>query len=263
MLVQVEKEGLILLSAPDLEESAGVVVAFTDRRGGSSAGPCQGLNLSYNVGDSRASVAANREEVARAIDVPVTRWVLGMQVHGRAVAQVSGADAGRGGADHVAGIPRTDALLTRTPGVALAVLTADCVPLILVAPDAPAVAVVHAGWRGTLAGIAAAGAKALARCAGCEPPGVLVFIGPHIGPCCMEVGSDIASRFASEFGSEAVSGRNLDLAEACAAQMAAVGVSRSNMFGGDKCTRCSDDYFSHRRDERCGRQGAFVAIKGD
>lgn len=262
MLERVERGGLSLVSATELERSAGVLVAFTGRHGRTSTGSCQGLNLSYNVGDSRRSVDANRESVAGAIGVPPARWVLGIQVHGTAVARVGQADSGRGGTDHAAGLPRTDALVTRTPRIALAVLTADCVPILLVAPDAPAIAAVHAGWRGVLAGIPGAGARELTRCAGGDIGGAVALIGPHIGRCCMEVGDDIASAFEREFSSEVVAGRKLDLAAACASQLEGAGISPENIHVWAECTKCSEEYFSHRRDEGCGRQGAFVSIAG-
>ncbi|HEY5494873.1 MAG TPA: polyphenol oxidase family protein [Candidatus Anoxymicrobiaceae bacterium] len=260
MLERLERGGLSVVSAPPLQRSAGIVIAFTSRLGGTSRGPFEGLNLSYNVGDLRSSVDANREMVAGAIGVPVTRWVLGMQVHGTAVARVGQADRGRGGTDHAGGVPRTDALVTRTAGIALAVLTADCVPILLVIPDAPAVAAVHAGWRGVLAGIPRVGAQELARCAGGDLGGALAFIGPHIGGCCMVVGDDIASAFESEFGADVVAGRKLDLGAACAYQLERAGIPPGNMYRQGDCTMCSGDYFSHRRDTGCGRQGAFVAI---
>ena len=261
MLEKIEQAGLTVVTAPELERSAGIVVAFTGRRGGVSDGPFESLNLSYAVGDQRRSVDDNREAVARAIGVPLARWVLGMQVHGTAVARVGQADLGRGGMDHASGIPRNDALVTLTPGMALAVLTADCLPIVLVAPDVPAVGVVHAGWRGVLAGIPRAGAEALSRCAGGDMAGSVAMIGPHIGPCCMEVDADLASTFAREFGAGVVEGRFLDLAAACASQLEGVGIPPGNIYNSDECTMCTDDYFSHRRDAGCGRQGAFAAIR--
>jgi len=155
VLERVERGGLQILSVPGLEEEFGVRAAFTSRLGGSSSGTFHGLNLSYNVGDRPELVAANREKVARALCVPVGRWVLGRQVHGTAVARVGCVEAGRGAFDHRSGIPRADALMTTTPGLLAGVLTADCVPIIVLEPSTPSIAVVHAGWRGVLAGIAA------------------------------------------------------------------------------------------------------------
>ncbi|HEY5526580.1 MAG TPA: polyphenol oxidase family protein [Candidatus Anoxymicrobiaceae bacterium] len=255
--------GVQVLSVPGLEEESGVRVAFTSRLGGSSSGTLGSLNLSYNIDDRPDLVAANREAVAQALGVPVRRWVLCRQVHGTAVADAGWLDAGRGAFDHRSGLPRTDALVTAVPGLLVGVLTADCVPLILVEPSTPSVAVVHAGWRGVLAGIALRAAFRLAVRSGVGAGNFVALIGPHIGPCCLEVGADVASMFRSEFGNGIVAGKErqtLDLRAATKKQLLSAGLKKSNVIDTGTCTACSGDYFSFRRDGVCGRQGAFAAV---
>lgn len=265
MLERVERGALALIASPGLEAEKGISIAFTGRRGGRGSGPYADLNISYNVGDDRSVVASNRGVVSSALEMPEADWVLCQQVHGTAVADVGLLEKGRGALDHWSALARTDALVTTQQGIALGVLTADCVPLILVDPGLPAIAVVHAGWRGVLSGIAVRGLERLVKRSGGAPGGILAFIGPHIGPCCMDVGDDVAAMFSGEFGDPAVAGtegrHTLDLAAACKQQLARSGVKRANIFEARVCTACSDEHFSFRRDPVCGRQMAVACIR--
>jgi YfiH family protein len=146
-----------------------------------------------------------------------------------------------------------DALFTDRPGVILSVRTADCYPVLLAATNARAVAVVHAGWRGTAAEIVARTVEKLRALAGAGD--VLAAIGPGIGKCCYQVGEDVARRFGqSEAGF-------LDLAEVNRKQLFAVGVEQVEITGG--CTRCQEErYHSYRRDgEAAGRMISFIGIR--
>ncbi len=225
------------------------------------------LNLSYNVGDEKGRVDSNRLALAEAAGVPLSRWILPRQVHGAASALVGLLEAGRGSRDFLSGIPRTDALVTRTTGLALAVLTADCVPLIMVDLTRRMVGVVHAGWRGVYAGTPAAAYSMLTEGGG-EGGQVLVFIGPHIRSCCMEVGEELKEAFERKYGVGVVptsdtGAPHLDLETACVLQLGALGVPRSDIFTTGECTACSQGYFSYRNSGgRCGRQGALTAMTG-
>ena len=265
MLDRIRLNGLDLLVAGELSQR-GVMVAFTGREGGSSSGPYSSLNLSYDVGDTRADVTANRLAVAGAIGVPLDRWVTGRQVHGACVSEVGPLEVGRGARDYASGIPRTDGLVSVVAGVALGVLTADCLPVVMVAGHGRAVAVAHAGWRGVLAGTAAVAMRALAKRSACPMEEILVFIGPHIGFCCMEAGGELADLFRRRF-EEGVTrrgeggGRFVDLERACELQLLGAGASPGNIFGSRTCTACSQSYFSFRGSGgECGRQGGFAAL---
>lgn len=264
MLERVTRRGLEMLVAPDIEER-GLLVAFTGREGGVSSGPFSSLNLSYNVGDDRHAVSANRRRVSESLGIPLEAWILPQQVHGRSIAVTGQLEMGRGAEDHASGMPRTDGLVTVLRGVAIGVLTADCLPVAMVAPSGPGVSVAHAGWRGVLAGIVATAARKLAECTDSPLAELLVFIGPHIGPCCMETDSDVADRFLRTFGQKvirpSVGGKSLiDLESAVELQLCAAGIEKKNIFGAGACTLCGRGYFSHRASSTCGRQGGFAAV---
>jgi purine-nucleoside/S-methyl-5'-thioadenosine phosphorylase / adenosine deaminase len=150
---------------------------------------------------------------------------------------------------------RCDGLWSDRPGQAMALLTADCLPLTLArANGTPGLAVLHVGWRGLLNGIVAAGARALGR----GP--LAAAIGPGIGPCCYEVGEEVAAPYRERFGEDVLHGRNLDLAEAAERALRAAGVRSVERTG--HCTACEPAlFFSHRRDRGVtGRQGVVAVI---
>jgi YfiH family protein len=225
---------------------------FTTRRGGGSEPPFDSLNLGGAVGDDPARVAANWGLVERETGLGFARV---RQVHGARVVRLD------------APTPpalEADAIVSRTPGVAACVSVADCVPVLLADPETGAVAAVHAGWRGTIARVAAAAVRALAEEAGAPAARLLAVVGPAIGPCCYEVSPELARRFASEIGGDAVrDGRApaLDLWTANAAVLRAAGVAAERIDALRRCTSCERDaFFSHRRDAgRTGRQMAFIA----
>jgi YfiH family protein len=147
-----------------------------------------------------------------------------------------------------------DALIENTPGAVVAVKTADCIPVLLVDERHRAVAAVHAGWRGTVAGVVDRAIEAMGREFGTEPSDLLAAIGPGIGKCCYEVGPEVAAQFGE-------SGRTrIDLAEANRKKLAELGVARVDVAG--LCTQCGvDEFHSWRRDkERAGRLYSFIGI---
>ncbi len=272
MLDRIALGGIDVLAAGELLER-GVVVAFTGREGGVSTGACSSLNLSYDVGDAPGDVTANRLLVSRALGAPLERWVVGRQVHGARVSVAGPLEVGRGARDFLSGLPRTDALVTGQPDCALCVLTADCLPVVMVATGGAcgrAVAVAHAGWRGALGGATAAALRALAGFAVCPPGEILVFMGPHIRSCCMEVGEDVGADFVRRFGDTVTrpdddTGKTfLDMERACELQLLEAGVSAGNIFGSGTCTCCGEGHFSFRASGgTCGRQGGFAAVLGE
>jgi YfiH family protein len=160
------------------------------------------------------------------------------------------AGAGRSGA-----LGTGDALLENTPGAVVAVKTADCVPLLLVDPDHRAVAAVHAGWRGTVAGIPKIAVAALGAKFGSRAGDLHAAIGPAIGECCYEVGPEVAAQFGVE-------GRaHIDLAEQVRLQLEAAGVSRQRIYMAGLCTKCRTEFHSFRRDgEAAGRLYSYAGI---
>jgi polyphenol oxidase len=158
-----------------------------------------------------------------------------------------------------------DGLVTNRPALALAVKTADCVPILLADPVQHAVAAIHAGWRGTLAGIAAAGVAALEAHFGSQPRNVLAAFGPSIGPCCFEVGPDVSVLFRDTFPDWHIPvGRTrLDLREANRLFLTRAGVPESQIATHAPCTCCGgEEFYSWRRDRHKGqRMFAVIAIR--
>ncbi len=221
------------------------VAAFSTRVGGVSAAPFDTLNLGRLTGDAPEHVAENRTRLSVEVGAEADKLCFGRQVHG---ARVRRADAqGKPG----------DGVWTDEPARPLLVFTADCVPVALARANGrtPAVAALHVGWRGLLAGIVAGGAAALGG------GRLTAALGPAIGPCCYEVGADVSEPFRARFGAGVVRDGKLDLWSAIEHALRAAGAVQVSRI--DLCTACSPDlFFSHRRDgERTGRQGlvAYVA----
>ena len=229
-------------------EVEGYEVVFTTRVGGVSKGPYASLNLGRKSGDEPARADENRRIACAAIGADVQQLALNFQVHSTRV--LPAAPAMRG--EHA------DGLWTEEPGLPILAMSADCLPIALVRANAakPAIAVLHAGWRGLLAGIAAEGAAALGD------GELLAAIGPAIGPCCYEVGEEVAAPFRERFGDDVVREGRLDLWTSAERALRAAGVERVERV--DRCTACEPEtFFSHRRDKgRTGRQGVIAYVAG-
>ena len=192
---------LTLLTWPALDAS-GAAAAVTARSGGVSSGPYASLNLSLSVGDDPRCVLANRRRLAASFGASPADFVFAGQVHQAAVRVVGEPDRGRGAFSLEDAIPGTDALVTTSPAVVLAILTADCVPIVLHDPVAGVLACVHAGWRGTAAGVAAAAVAAM-QALGSRPSDVIAGIGPAIAAARYQVGPDVCQAVTRAFGSAA------------------------------------------------------------
>ena len=157
----------------------------------------------------------------------------------------------------------TDGVYTGEAGLALGVLTADCVPLAIAVPGSGMVAMLHAGWRGTIADIAGIALREMAGGRGLDLADVRVVMGPAISRCCYEVDEGRARLFVEKYGrrSGVVSGGKeyrLDLLRANHINLRKAGVKDANISSTDRCTCCEGRYFSYRRDGETGRQGAYV-----
>ena len=226
----------------------GYEVAFTTRVGGVSEGPFASLNLGRKSGDDVARADQNRRIACDAVGADVEKLALNFQVHSDRVLKAAAGMRGE----------HADGLWTDEPGLPILAMSADCLPVVVarVDTDEPGVAVLHVGWRGLLAGILAAGARALGG-------GTLAAaIGPGIGPCCYEVGEEVAAPFRERFGGQVVRGNRLDLWTSAELALHRAGVERVDRF--DRCTCCEPEtFFSHRRDAgRTGRQGVIAYVAG-
>ncbi len=242
---------------------------FTDATGLAGTVGIDEGNLSYGVATSPRTVSENRARLSASLGIG-TDWFEARQVHGSSVVDVDGtfpppgSSAEPGGfrsAPREGDLPEADALLTTRAGRPLAIFTADCVPLVLGALEPPTLAVVHAGWRGLLAGVVEAAATAVRRKSGRLD---FAVAGPAIGPCCYSVDDERAGAFASRFGSSAVreAAGTLDLHAAVFAALASTGASPVVVQSLGPCTACSERLFSFRRDgDRAGRQAVVAWIQ--
>lgn len=257
---------LPLLRFPSLSAFPGLVHAMSTRHGGVSSGPYASLNLSTSTGDSRQNVDANYRRLAEALDAPRERLTTTWQVHGTHVVR---ATAERWGGM----LDQADGIVTDAPGLPLTQRYADCAPLLVYDPRRHAVGLGHAGWRGTVAGMATALVQAMAASFGSDPADLVAVVGPAIGPCCYEVGQEVIEAVRRAFpGSDALlpsrnndagstARRGFDLWAANRWQLEQAGVGQVEVAG--VCTCCRRDiFFSHRGDGALtGRFGAVVMLK--
>ena len=238
----------------------GAVAAFTTRLGGVSDGAYAELNLGILTEDDPVSVARNRDLVAAALERDPHGIAMGLQVHGSGVQVHETRPAPSPYASRGANLLEADAQLTDRPDVTPLVLVADCLPLVLCVPGA--VGAVHCGWRGVAAGIVPAALESLCRLGGAEPSHAFAALGPGIGPCCYEVGEEVAAAFRERGLDDAIDGRRLDLPRAIRSELAFGGVDPGAIADVGICTSCNPElFFSHRRDGVTGRQAGIVWLK--
>jgi polyphenol oxidase len=222
-------------------------VAFATRAGGVSSGPYESLNLGLLTADDPANVEENRRRLCDELGADAEGMAMPLQRHGAAVIEARRGERGR---------READALWSEEPGQAMLVVTADCLPVALVRANGarPALALVHVGWSGLLAGVVPAAVRALGG------GRVAAAIGPGIGPCCYEVRDDVAAPFRARFGSEIAREGRLDLWSATERELRDAGCDDVERL--DLCTFCHPQlFFSHRRD--CGvtgRQGGIAYV---
>lgn len=243
---------------------SGVTLAFTERTGGVSGAPYASLNLGARCGDDPARVAENRRRALAALGAEdlLDRLVVPHQVHGDHVAIVRSSETNALAAARAEAESGADAVVCTAAGVPVLMCFADCVPVILVAPHA--FAVVHSGWRGTIARIAEKAARVLCVEAGCEPSELLAYVGPHIGAADYEVSQELAGRFVAEFGPEVIpTERHLDLTAAVMAALTSVGVAEGNVAVCDVSTASATNrFFSYRAEGgETGRHGAIAFMR--
>lgn len=236
--------------SPDWPAPPNVRSLVTTRHGGVSVSPYFSLNLGDHVGDDPVAVAANRARLREMLpDEPV--WL--KQVHGSGIVN----------ADCAAAIPEADGSHARKSGVVCAVLTADCLPVLLCDRAGTVVAAAHAGWRGLAGGVVEAAVQSLAV----EPGDVLAWLGPAIGPGAFEVGGEVRMAFMRSAPEAALAFRPhgdgkwlADIYLLARQRLARVGVTQ--VFGGGECTYHDHErFYSYRRDGVTGRMASLVWLK--
>jgi len=238
----------------------GVKHAIFTRLGGLSHPPFDGLNVGHLIGDEDKVVEANHFIIYETLDLDASEVVTTRQVHGHSVAVVGPKDKGRT-------FPATDGLVTNTPGLALMLRFADCLPILLYDPKKRVIGLGHAGWRGTAGLLAQRLAETMREEFGCQLGQVRAGLGPAIGPCCYSVGEEVgeAVRAALPDSSgalvERADGIYLDLWEANRWQLRELGIQKIEV--GKICTACNTaEFFSHRAEgERTGRFAVVMRLR--
>jgi polyphenol oxidase len=250
---------LVWLQVPKWEKQEGLLHGFLGRRGGKSAGPYATLNLAFGVGDDKQTVKDNLCDMKRAVGIHDRRIVTMKQVHGDGILEISDGRLKQAG--------EADGMVTAASDIYLGVLTADCVPILFAAPERRVAAAVHAGWRGTLSGIAIKMIAYLGERYSLSPAALEVALGPSIGSCCYEIGADVSVpmiqrwKGLAERTLESRDGKTfLDLRELNSLQLREAGVPPEKIHRVDPCTSCAaDDFFSYRRERRAtGHQMSFI-----
>jgi YfiH family protein len=263
------------------ERYPGLTVGFTSRLGGVSSGAYGSLNCGLHVEDRPEDVVANRRMVAGAVGVPLEYWVYGEQVHGNHVAIVTKEDQGNGTLTRDNALADTDAFITREEELVLAAMFADCVPLYFYDSTTGATGLAHAGWKGTVAGVAAETVAAMSRHFGSKPAELMAAIGPSIGKCCYQVDgrviehvdavldkvmTDSDKMHRQAFYTLSDEGKYmLDLQQVNRQIMIKAGIMPSSIELTKWCTSCNNDrFFSHRKDKgKTGRMIAWIGRRTD
>jgi YfiH family protein len=249
-------DGIVLYRFQQLSEVAGLNHAVLTRIGGVSQGPYATLNLGHTVGDDLSAVEENHRRALGLLGLEPKGVVSPYQVHGARVGVV--------GRAHLGTVqPSTDALVTAVPSVPLLMRFGDCTPILFFDPAQRVIGMVHAGWRGVVAGSVEATVRTMVERLDCNPVDIWAGIGPTIGPCCYEVGEEVvdAVQAACPTGADIarrLNGRiHLDLPAAVRAQLCATGVEQ--VEDACLCTACRvDEFFSHRAEH--GRTGRFGIV---
>ena len=248
------------LTVPQWQKYAGLLHGFMGRRGGKSVGRYAGLNVSYRVGDDNQVVSQNVCDMKAAIGIHDGKIVSMKQMHGDNLIEVTDKTMKEAG--------EADAMVTAESGIYLGVLTADCVPLLFIAPKQRLAAAVHAGWRGTLLGIASKTVEYLMTRYGVDAGDLEVALGPSIGVCCYDVNNDVATPLMKKWGSLTTASiamkdgkPHINLSRLNRDILRAAGVPGTQLFQIGPCTRCSaDDYFSYRGEG--GETGRQISVVG-
>ena len=263
----VVRHGLPVLTWPVLAPVA--EVAVTTSEGGISGGAFATLNLGLHVGDDPEAVVENRRRAARAVGAGLDDLVLADQVHGAQVVVVGSEHRGRGARDVADAVARADGLVTCEPGPVLVILVADCVPIVLCDPVAGVLAAVHAGWRGTLAGVGPAVVATMAGL-GADPGRMVAGIGPAISPERYQVGPEVAEAARDVLGADAGpllrpddEGRwRLDLPAANHRLLVRAGIPPAQIHLAGAHTGPPGPFFSDRTRRPCGRFGLLARLRG-
>jgi polyphenol oxidase len=265
----VEKGGVTFVTFPRLGDPQVIVNAVSGRLGGVSRGKFDSLNMSFKVGDDAVRVEENRGLLSRVLDVDLRRAVWVDQVHGEKVLKLEASNCPKKGGS----LGEGDAVISNLTNVPLAILVADCLPVLFYDMFNKAIGLAHAGWKGTVSHVAVKTLLAMGEAYGTKPQEVKAVLGPCLGPCCYEVGDDVQKEFAGVFPwaqevlkPGAPKHWKLDLAQSNARQLLEVGMKETNLIQSRICTvKNIELFYSHRAEgapeKPTGRVGAFLMLK--
>ena len=243
-----EKENLFIGQFSALYTLSTLIHGLSTRMGGVSTGAYTSLNIGPNSCDNPAHIQENRNRLFKALHLSLESLAIPQQIHSDHIKCVSNSG-------HV---PETDGLISNTPGLVLTIQIADCLPVFLHDPQNRSIGLVHAGWKGSSKRIAAKAVQEMHTSFESNPKELSACLGPSIGPCCYQIGSDVAKYFSKEFVTEGF----LDLWKCNYAQLMECGIRPENISVSRVCTMChSDLFFSHRKTGKdTGRMMAIFGI---
>lgn len=245
-------------------------VGFTTKSGGYSEAPFSSLNVGFHVEDETQKVYENRDHLANKVGFPLENWVGAQQTHEVKIEKVSKGDSGLGAKDYESAFLRTDGFFTFDHGLLLTLCYADCVPLYFLHPGTKAIGIAHAGWKGTVNGIAEEMIQKF-QCEGIKPNEILVAIGPSICENCYIVDDHVIKLVQNKLDDVERKPYNLisdqqytlDLKECNKELLLNKGILNEHIFITKLCTSCQNEhFFSHRRDKgKTGRMMSFIGWK--
>lgn len=266
----IQKSGLIYYQFENLATCDQVTHFVSTRIGGQSKTPFDSLNLGLKVNDEYDNVIKNRKTLAKAVSIDLLNFVIPSQCHSNNVLVVDEKFKGKGIFDRDDAIADTDSLVTNKPGICLLVFAADCVPVLLYDPIKKAIAVAHAGWKGTVNKIVRKTILTMIDNFNTDPSDIIAGIGPSIGPCCYKVGGDVINEVYKSFNNasallikDSFDNTYFDLWSANHTVLIESGICSYNINVSELCTNCNHGlFFSHRQGQgKTGRFGAGIMIK--
>jgi purine-nucleoside/S-methyl-5'-thioadenosine phosphorylase / adenosine deaminase len=255
------------VSSPILSELDFITHAFLTRVGAGSEGAVAILDFMVKGWSDKSDVGRKKATMGKLFGLDPKRLVITKQVHSDNVLVIDSDN--QMDKDHLADLSNTraDAIITNQQGVTIAVLTADCLPIIIVDPIKSSIGIVHTGWKGTIKGILKKTVQEFEKCFSANPEDLLISMGPSICQCCYEVDKDVAEKYKEKMDTSNIITQEddklrLDLKRANVAHLTECGVSEGNIFLSTLCTSCNTDFFfSYRKEGKdTGRQLSFVLI---
>ena len=229
----------------------GLVHGVFSRQGGVSPSPYAGLNVSYNVGDTRQNIRQNRALVKDVLQF--SRLVSANQIHGDRVFLLE--DYPHADCE----VDGCDALITRSTGTLLMIQQADCQAVFLFDRTQNAIGLIHAGWRGSVADIIGKTITAMQESLGCKPANIIAAISPSLGPCCAEF-INYEQELPESLHKYQAHPFHFDFWAISRDQLIRAGLSSEHITAAGTCTRCTPDYFSYRREEITGRFASVIGL---